>query len=163
MACSVLGQIRTFNLIHSAIHTDSYSEMNDIRSDQDGIYTILIEANKLRLVENYRGAITLYLKAAELFSEDTSLIATIAHCYFALALSQQGSDQDRSAAIAWMDKAVNLRPNDAHLYTDLGLFYSLEGLDYGKASLSYRRAIEINPNNFEALSELQRCMGHLIM
>jgi tetratricopeptide (TPR) repeat protein len=78
-------------------------------------------------------------------------VASIAHCYFAVALTEQGNDQDCADSVAWTKRAIALEPHNARLYADLGEHCALATLDYVQAARAYRKAIELNPSDMRAL------------
>ncbi len=121
-------------------------------SDTRTLIDLLVQANELKRQTDYQAAIALYSIAIERWGESADLLGAVAHCYFMVALAQQGTDQDCLDAVAWMEKAVTLEPNNVRLRANLGQFYWLATLDYEKAALAYRKAIEINPNDINALT-----------
>lgn len=112
---------------------------------------LLIEANEKKNQKHYEGAIGLYLKALELFGEDSDLYAAIADCYFSWASDPSESGENYVAAIDWLNRAVTLSSNDARLHFHLAEYYQLGTLEYEQAAKAYRKTIELNPNYVSAL------------
>src|SRR5919109_3688954 len=112
----------------------------------------LLEANALRRQKNFRDALLLYQKVLEQFGENVDLFATIASCYFAIGLHDPAeTGESFSEAVAWIQRAIDLEPHEARLYASLGEYNWLGTLDYNQAVKAYRKAIELNPNNLQAL------------
>ena len=88
----------------------------------------------------------------ERFGAHAHVLATIAHCYTALAYANADeSDHYHQEAVVWMEKAVTLAPNDARLHAILAAYYELGINDYEQAAREYRKAIDFNPNDVWAL------------
>jgi len=114
---------------------------------------LLAKANELRHQEDYEAAIALYIKSIEYFGESADLLAVVASCYFALAGgTPDETGRNFEAAILWMEKAIELAPNDARLHADLAQYYALGFPDYERAIQEYRKAIELDPHSKEALA-----------
>jgi len=108
---------------------------------------VLIRANELRRQGDYSAALTLYLGLLDRFRESTDLLANllaeIASCYDSLTRFDE--------AVAWVEKAIALAPNDAHLHDLLAEIHWLGTLDYEQAAREFRKAIELNPNDARVL------------
>ncbi len=112
---------------------------------------LLAEANELRHQKDYEAAIALYIRSIKYF-ESADLLAVVAACYFALAGNTPcETGRNFEEAILWMEKAIELAPNDARLHADLAQYYALGVPDYEKAVQEYRKAIELDPHSREAL------------
>ncbi len=112
----------------------------------------LIRANELRHKQKYRAALEIYLNAFEQAKENTDLCVMTAYCYLAFALSSESSDEDVRKALAWIEEAIATRPDEVRLYCILGQFRFLVAIDYAQAAQAYRKAIELSPDNIEALA-----------
>ena len=114
---------------------------------------LLGRANSLRQEKDYKAAIALYLEFIKYFGENADLLAAIAGCYFAFAVGNPNEvGRNFEEAVSWMEKAVELAPNDARLHADLAQYYSLGLTDYEKAAQEYRRAIDLASNDVMALA-----------
>ncbi len=107
---------------------------------------LLVQANELRARRDYQAALAFYLKALEQWGENVELLAAVAYCYFALAAyNPRESGQNYAEAIAWMQKAVALAPDNAWLHANLAQFYQLGILDYEQAAREFRTAVRLAP------------------
>lgn len=116
------------------------------------IANMLFQANEMKRKNDYQGSLTLYLQVVEQTGETVEALAAVANCYFSLALHnpyEQGENYDK--AIAWMERAIALSPDNARLHAALAQFYELGTLDYEQAAKEYRKAIALNPNDVWAL------------
>ena len=108
---------------------------------------LLIRANELRRQGDYSAALALYLELLDRFRESTNLLADllaeIASCYNALYRFDE--------AIAWVEKAIALAPNDARWHANLAEYHWLGTLDKEQAAREFRKAIELNPNDARVL------------
>jgi tetratricopeptide (TPR) repeat protein len=109
---------------------------------------LLVQANELRRQGDYSAALALYLELLDRFRESTNLLANllaeIASCYNALNRFDE--------AVAWVERAIALAPNDARWHADLAEYHWLGTLDYEQAAREFRKAIELNPNDARVLS-----------
>lgn len=125
--------------------------MKQLLSDHKTIVGLLAQANELKRSKDYRAALACYLEVLEDGHKSVALLSSIAFCYFAIALSQQGTDQDCFESVSWMEKAIALEPHNSFLYACLGEYCSLATLDYERAAQAYRKAISLDPCNLKAL------------
>jgi tetratricopeptide (TPR) repeat protein len=125
-----------------------------IRSDFDleSLVGQLVQANELRHRERYQEALEVYLKVFDHWKEDADLRVLIGYCYLAFTLSPNATSEDLQTALAWMKDSIVAKPNEARLYSLLGQFYFLVRVDYSQAAWAYRKAIELSPDNIEALA-----------
>jgi tetratricopeptide (TPR) repeat protein len=114
-------------------------------------FDLLVRANELKSQRDYRGMLAFYQEALELFGENVDLLAMIAFCHFALDNFQE--------AIAWIERAIVLTPDDDRLHTDLAEYCSLGTLDYERAAQEYRKAIQLNSGSFRALIGIAALYG----
>lgn len=102
---------------------------------------LLIRANELRRQGDYSAALTLYLELLDRFRESPDLLpnlyAEIASCYDSLTRFDE--------AVAWIEKAIALAPNDAYWHYNLAEYHWLGTLDLEQAAREFRKAIELNP------------------
>ena len=83
-------------------------------------------------------------------AEDTAKDNYLVHKYLGIILLEKGKTDD---AIEKFMKTVDLNPNDADGYVNLGVcFHKLK--NYGRAVQEYIKAIEIDPVNLSALKNL---------
>ncbi|MCX2780905.1 tetratricopeptide repeat protein [Microbulbifer thermotolerans] len=66
---------------------------------------------------------------------------------------------EREEAFRYLRKALQLRPEDSSLWSNLGALYSRYGY-YDEAEQSYRKALALRPNNLVAISNLERLYRH---
>ncbi len=107
------------------------------------------DADEKTLVE----AIRLYRQATEADPE-----STLAHSRLAGALVYLG---DLEAAEAPIFKALSINPNLSEVQNTLGLFHWARGL-VKEARTAWARAVELDPNNPEALQNYARSKWYLI-
>jgi TolB-like protein/tetratricopeptide (TPR) repeat protein len=96
-------------------------------------------------------AIRLYREATEADPE-----SAVAHSRLAGALIYLG---DLQAAEAPIFKALSINPDLSEVQHTLGLFHWARGL-VGQARAAWARAVELNPNNFEALQDYARALWY---
>ena len=111
---------------------------------------LLCRANELRQKREYRQAINIYNIIIARFGKSIDLIRILAICYFELGFYER-DESNFKFAILLIKEAINLAPNDDQLHADLGQLYSLGILEYQESAQEYRVAIELNPNNIDAL------------
>jgi tetratricopeptide (TPR) repeat protein len=120
---------------------DGENQRRDLRKRADA----LANANDLRLNRDYHGAIAGYMDVVDRFGETADLLAVIASCYITMAARNPGeTGQNFSKAVALMEKAVSLAPEEACWVRQLAEYYWLGLTDYEKAAEMYRRAIDLN-------------------
>lgn len=125
--------------------------MKQFPSDHKTVIGLLVQASELKRSKDYRAALACYFKVLEEGNESAALLSSVAFCYFAIALSPQGTDQDCFESVSWVEKAIALEPHNSFLYTCLGEYCSLATLDYKRAAQAYRKAIYLDPCNLKAL------------
>ena len=106
----------------------------------------------------YDGAETLYRRLLTIEAED----ANTRH-FLGMALYQRGRREDRDEAIRLMTASVQADPTVAAWHNNLGNAL-LEGHEPEAAAIAYRRCIELDPDNVEAMNNLaclQRGLGHV--
>lgn len=62
-------------------------------------------------------------------------------------------NQQKKEALSWLQKALDIAPNNPHVYQSLGRFYSLDG-KRSEAESAFQKAISLNPNGFSAHLDL---------
>lgn len=113
-------------------------------SDSAKLISLLHQANELRSRGKYEAALQLYFEILHNFGESADLLAVIASCYYHLSKYYE--------AVFFIEKAIGLAPDDAHLYTALGEYHALGTLEVEQAAKAFRKAIELNPNDAEVLA-----------
>jgi tetratricopeptide (TPR) repeat protein len=108
----------------------------------------LLEASSKREESDYAGALEIY----ETLDESSALLATRAFCHFKLAFEKNRDiKHNYSRAITLLKKAITLDPTNSMLYTDLAFYFMWGLVKYEEALEAYRSALEIDPNNYDAL------------
>lgn len=126
---------------------------------QRRLFHLLLEANRLRSVGDYRAALAAYLEVLELSGESAHLCRVTADCHFMMAAEPRGAAEHFAQAVTWMERAVALAPEEARLHADLGQYYSTAVLDYDLSAAEYREATRLNPNDVTALVGLTALYG----
>ena len=103
--------------------------------------------------EDNENAILLFKKALELDPAYALAYAGLGNAYSQKALKFGFPRDWLDSAIEASNKAISLDPSLSEGYKALGLCYGAKGW-WQKARNSYERAIELNPNNWDALSNL---------
>jgi tetratricopeptide (TPR) repeat protein len=110
------------------------------------IARVYLQANKLSLKKEDQQALALYLEVAGQIADNAELAATVANCYFGIALTNpRETGENHKEAISWMKRALALDPDNARLHGRLAQFYELGLLEEELAAQEYRKAIELNP------------------
>lgn len=107
----------------------------------------LVQGNELRLKKDYEGALVIYFGLLNRLPEDSELrayiYAMISSCYFHLNRYYE--------AVAFIEKAVALMPEEVRWRERLAEYCWLGTLDLERAAQEVRKAIELNPNYVGAL------------
>ncbi len=125
--------------------------INHSTSQSLTLFNLLVQANKLKYQEDYRAALVFYNKAVTQFGEEVPLLMAIAHCYYGAIEIQQCFDLDANEGTKWLQKAISIEPNNSHLYVLLAEYHVWVLVDYEQAALAYRKAIELDTTNVQAL------------
>lgn len=108
---------------------------------------LLLRVNTLRQQGAFLEAITLCREGIEGPGGTPDLLALVAECYYALALSNpMETGENYQSAIDWMTKASAARPDEARFHASLAEYYWLGSLDYERAAQEFRKAILLAPN-----------------
>lgn len=133
---------------------------------------LVAEADVLRSAGRFKDAVAEYNRAAKAIeSAQSDAIAarkkmgifvplsdtTMTRVYFGRAISLHALG-DVKPAIADLEKAVALAPEQAYLFVTLGDYYA-ETRANGKAKAAYRNALRYVPDYPEALAGLKRIVG----
>ena len=117
-----------------AAHTDLYKKYNNDKFLASGAYRFLQFNDR---IEEGR---ELLLEAADRL-ESGHLYNLLAYSYFWNAQS----DEDYDKGLPFIEKYIELNPNEANAYDSLGEFYLNKG-EFDKAIETYQLAFEIDPN-----------------
>ena len=113
---------------------------------------LLIKANQLSEKKDFDGALAAYNELIGIMGETSEVLAAQAMCYFRSAFEHNKDiRQNYAKMVAAMQKAISLSPNDSSLYNMLAWYYIWGTVNYEKAIEMYRKSLELNPDNLEAL------------
>lgn len=118
---------------------------------------IKYETGRLYMARRYRGD---YAAAAENFDEAIRLDSQYADAYSGKADAKfflywdSGSHDDIAQARAAITKAIELDPNSSYAHALLCRLRATYDWDFAGAETECRRAVELDPENHQALSEL---------
>ena len=89
-----------------------------------------------------------YAEARKIFEQAVSLDSSLVEGYTSLARIVS-TDGEHERAIALLQRAIELRPNDARTHFNLGVAFVNSG-DFPRAAQAYERVIEISPTHTRA-------------
>jgi small glutamine-rich tetratricopeptide repeat-containing protein alpha len=110
------------------------------------------KGNELMQKQSYREAVGFYTKAIELNPEN--------HIYFANRAAAFTHLKDYSSAINDGERSVSINPTYAKAFSRLGTAHFFEG-NYQRAVDSFTRALELDPDNENYKTDLQRAKDKL--
>jgi ribosomal protein S12 methylthiotransferase accessory factor len=130
-------------------HFNKALEMNPSNEDLPYIYSYL--GNCLKDLENYREAIAILEKGAEIDNTRPDIHNLLGFCYFKL--------EQYENAVSHFSKTVELNPSSAIDYANLGVNYRRldkndEAIKYFELALSLDPSIEFARNNLAQLTEM---------
>lgn len=117
---------------------------------------ILLKLSDMLREKNYRSALQLALQLHPQMPDNPYLLHLIAALYNALAhpapLGEDGWVLEEES-IRWQERAVQMAPNIAWLWAELGWYYELH-LDHERAHQAFRQALKLDPCCIDALRGL---------
>lgn len=114
---------------------------NAIKSFQNKLFN---EIKKAHLVQNYNEVIRL---SSEYLHKDKK--NAWVYAYFANSLYFLGNLEEKKLAVQYLEQAIKLQPNEAELYSMIGLLY--RDNCSSKSVKHYLKALELNPQCHSAL------------
>jgi len=124
------------------------NKMNDLSLSLHN-FNQLVLANQLMEKRKHSEALAIYLQLAEEIKEPR-LFSQISTCYWWLAKTDFELNHK---ALHWLQKAIELAPDNAQLHAQLAFLYWEGMVEYERAVEEYRLAIRLNPYNDQILAE----------
>jgi tetratricopeptide (TPR) repeat protein len=130
----------------------------------------VIHANELRFSSDTNGKPDLYLNniksALEIYKnilnengEDTFILYAMSSCYARWAEVSPKDFIKWEDAIRTITKAIQKTPDNGFFHASLASYYHFGTLEYEKAVIEYKKAIELNPSDLWSLNNLAGLYG----
>ena len=98
-------------------------------------------------------------RAAKLKGDDRDLLVAQGNAHFDIGLAKKDNSEFETARTAY-EKALNIKPNDPDVRTDLGLTYFLsDPPDMAKAEGDFKRSLAIDPRHEKSLVFLVQALA----
>lgn len=154
MADSVEALLRqAIDLYTAGRYDEAISKLLEVvRRDPKSWNAYLYLARSYLAKSSWADALTSGRKALELAPSSAEVLPVLAEALLGAGKDALGRRQF-SEAIGYFGEYVKLRPTDVQGYLQLGKAYWQDG-NLGSALDAYRRALQLNPNNAEALQFL---------
>jgi tetratricopeptide (TPR) repeat protein len=94
-----------------------------------------------------------FLEQALYWNEKTNYPIAMDQLYAAIGIIYQGLNKGEEALMNYK-KSLEIAPNNAEVYYNLGVLYSFEFNDPRSAKASYEKSIELNPNDYRTYVNL---------
>ena len=111
-------------------------------------------------LESIKSALELYKVIIRENGENPYILNAIATCYSEWATSSPVDFSKWDDAISTILCAIQLAPDNGYFHAVLASYYHFGKLEYEKAVIEYRKAIELNPSDIWALNNLAGLYGH---
>jgi len=113
----------------------------------------LLRANKLRAKRDYHKAIAIYMGLLQDIQDPTMMYLAIASCYSDLAFTDlEKSTEYARQAIAWLQRALDRRPDDARLHLRLAGYFEVLVFDFEQSAREFRLAVTLAPYDDDVLA-----------
>jgi len=144
------------NALRAVLSPDEQQRIADIPTENLDALQAFFAGNQMvdrRDPQSLRSAIEYFQRATELDPEFAAAYAGLAEAWLSLPYSSSTAELGlvREEAAAAAQKAIDLKPDSPDVLAVLGWHYLLQEFDWGGAERSFRRALQVEPTNTNAL------------
>jgi tetratricopeptide (TPR) repeat protein len=126
--------------------------MNDnIPFSNSQVLDLSVKANQYLGQRKFLEAISVYQELQGILGEVADIFRAISYCYCMAATYSQIGAEGYHTAISFIERAIELEPDNPDHYVALGELYCFSHVDYERAISCFRKALSINPNCIQAL------------